>query len=297
MAEARVQAHDAENRRMFGSGEPLRVAVLGAGQLGRALLTGLADSCRGSGIELAATTRRQSDLGPDVRAVSLEEDPQANQRFARWADIIVLAVRPAQTMPLLREIAADLRSRSVVVPLAIGLTAADVESALPSGVGVVRAMPNLPVEVRRGVIGLASAARAGEAAVARVRGLFELVGAVIEVPDERLDVLSMVSGAGPAYVCFLIEEFAAAARALDFDDATASQLVFETFHGTISLLEASGRAPSALLREIASPGSATERAVAVLGRAGLAEHAECAMRAGICRAEELHGAILGTPES
>jgi pyrroline-5-carboxylate reductase len=84
---------------------------------------------------------------------------------------------------------------------------------------------------------------------------------------------------------------------LDFDDATASQLVLETFHGTISLLEASGRAPSALLREIASPGSATERAVAVLGRAGLAEHAECAMRAAICRAEELRGAILGTPES
>lgn len=281
---------------MAASRESLLVAVLGAGQLGRALLTGLRSSEAGRGIELAASTRGPRDLGPDIRAVSLEEDPRANRRIAGWADVIVLAVRPTQTMPLLREISPDIRPGSLIVPLAIGLRAADLESALPPAVDVVRAMPNLPIEVKRGVIGLAPGARASEAGVARARGLFERLGTIIEVPDERLDVLSMVSGAGPAYVCFLVEELTAVTRRLGFDDATAAELLRETFQGSLSLLDESGRAPSALLREIASPGSATERAIAVLQQAQVAEYAERAMRAALARAAELEGEITGTPE-
>jgi pyrroline-5-carboxylate reductase len=106
----------------------------------------------------------------------------------------------------------------------------------------------------------------------------------------------MVSGAGPAYVYFLVEEFAAAARRLGFGDATASELLLETFHGSLSLLDASGRAPSALLAEIASPGSASERAIAALEQAAVAEHAERAMRAALARAEELRGATMGSRE-
>lgn len=79
----------------------------------------------------------------------------------------------------------------------------------------------------------------------------------------------LVLGAGPAYVCFLIEEFAAASRGLGLDEATTSELLLETFYGSLSLLEASGRAPSALLTEISSPGSATERVIAALEQAAV----------------------------
>ena len=269
----------------------LRVAVLGAGRLGRAILAGLAGAAAEAGPELAASTRRLCDLGPGVRVVSLEEDRAANRRLAAWADVTVLGVRPLQTMPLVSEISRELRPGGVVVALAIGIRTSNLESALPLAVDVVRANPNLAVEVGRGVIGLSRGARASEAGVARVRSLLERLGAVIDVPDERLDVLGMVSGSGPAYVYFLIEEFTAAARHLGFDDATASSLVREAFHGSLALLDTPGRTPSALLAEIASPGSATERAIAVLEQGAIAERAERAIQAAIARAVELRDII------
>ncbi|MEA5455670.1 pyrroline-5-carboxylate reductase dimerization domain-containing protein [Sinomonas sp. JGH33] len=271
--------------------EPLRVAVLGAGQLGRSILAGLARSPAREAIELAATTRRPSDLGPDVWAASLEDDARANQTLAAWADVVVLAVRPAQTMPLAAEIAHDVQPGAVVVPLAIGVSAADLERAFPPSVDVVRAMPNLPVELGLGVTGLSPGTHASPGGAALARDLFELVGTVVDVPEDRLDVLAMVSGAGPAYAYFLLEELAAATRGLGFDDAVASTLVRETFHGALALLDASGRAASALLGEIASPGSATERAIAVLEEGALASLSERAMRAAVARSVELRDAI------
>jgi pyrroline-5-carboxylate reductase len=295
MGESQVERPGAEGREGPQGGGPLRVAVLGAGQLGRALLTGLAGSDGGPRIELAASTRRPCDPGPGVRGVSLEEDPRANNRLASWADIVVLAVKPTQTMPLVEDIADDVRPGSAVVTLAIGVTASAIQSALPAGVDVVRAMPNLAVEVRRAVTGLSPGPGAREEGVRRVRELFGLLGAVVEVPDERLDVLSMVSGAGPAYVCFLIEEFTAAARCLGFEEETARALVGETFHGAMALLEAPGRTASSLLSEIASEGSATERAIATLAQSAIAEHAEQAMQAAVARAAELGASIYPDP--
>ncbi|WP_415853364.1 pyrroline-5-carboxylate reductase family protein [Sinomonas sp. G460-2] len=277
--------------------EPLRVAILGAGQLGRSILAGLARSQARDAIELAASTRRSCDLGPDVRAVSLEEDPEANRRLAARADVVILAVRPTQTMALAAEIAPHLEPGAVVIPLAIGISAADLEGALPPSADVVRAMPNLSVELRLGVTGLSAGPNASTGGAALARDLFELLGTVVVVPEDRVDVLSVVSGAGPAYAYFLLEAFTTAARALGFDERAASSIMLRTFRGSLALIEPSGRAPSALLAEIASPGSATERAIAVLREADLANLAQRAMEAALERAAELRTSAVSLADA
>src|SRR5690606_40289964 len=95
----------------------------------------------------------------------------------------------------------------------------------------IRSMPNTPSTVGKGVTGLAASAAASADDLAVVRRLFELVGAVIEVPEERIDALSTISGSGPAYVFLLIEELTKAAIGKGFDEAGARLTAGQTFIG------------------------------------------------------------------
>ena len=175
---------------------------------------------------------------------------------------------PRWSPDLLREIARRLEPDAlIVVSVAAGVTIATMEALVPQA--VFRAMPNTPSIVRRGVTGLAAGARASAEDTALVRALFETVGAVVEVPEEKMNALSTISGSGPAYVFFLIEQLTEAARNLGFDEAQARLMVEQTFLGASELLAASDVGPEELRRRVTSPKGTTERAIAELADADL----------------------------
>ncbi|MGO2049373.1 MAG: pyrroline-5-carboxylate reductase family protein, partial [Microbacterium sp.] len=120
-----------------------------------------------------------------------------------------------------------------------------------------------------------------------VRQLFELVGAVVEVPEEKIDALSTISGSGPAYVFLLIEELTKAAMGKGFDEADARLMAEQTFIGATALLAASGENPAELRRRVTSPKGTTERAVAVLQDAHLDQVFTAATDAALKRAQEM----------
>ena len=117
--------------------------------------------------------------------------------------------------------------------------------------------------------------------------LFETVGAVLTVPENMIDALSAVSGSGPAYVYFLIEQFTRAAVGLGFSPEQAATLVEATFLGSSELLATSDRTPAELRRQVTSPKGTTERAIAVLEAADLTSVFGRAATAAIARAKEL----------
>lgn len=267
-----------------------RTAFLGTGSMSGAILRGLL-AAGADPRTFAVTTKsassadRLQELG--VSAASVERDPAANRAAVRGAHLVVLGVKPFAVPDLLREIASTLEPDAVVVSVAVGVRSATMEALLPTSVRVVRALPNTPVAVGLGVTGLSAGARSDEAAMAAAERLFSPSGTVLRVPEQQLDALSAVSGSGPAYVFLLIEQWQQAAVALGFSPAESSTLVQGTIRGAVELLAASDSTPAELRRAVTSPKGTTERAIAVLQEADLADLLERASRAAIERAAEL----------
>lgn len=274
---------------MTSPAQPLVVAVLGAGSMGGAIARGVAAS---GSAEVIATNRSQQRAAllagvPGIRSYALEQHPDRNRVSAAEADVILIGVKPAMVPDLLREIAPSLRPGAIVVSLAAGVTTATYEAILPDSVAVLRSMPNTPALVGRAVTGLAAGSRASDEHRATVRALFETVGVVVDLSEDRIDALGTISGSGPAYVYLLIEEFARAAEEKGFAPDQARLLVEQTFIGACALLEASGADPSELRRQVTSPKGTTERAIAVLQDADLGALFGRATDAALARSREL----------
>jgi len=266
------------------------VAILGTGHMGGAILGGLQQP--GVSVEqIFITTRSEASgtayRGTGVQAKSLEKDPLANHWAVASADIIVVGVKPYQVVELLSDIAPHAKPTAVVVSVAAGVTIEQMEAVWPGS--LVRAMPNTPSQVGRGVTGMAVGSRVTPEHHAAVRALFETVGQVVEVRETDINALSAFSGSGPAYVYFLIEQFVNVAQAKGFSKEHATLLVEETFHGALALLESTGSEPQALREAVTSPGGTTAAALAVFGEANLAETISQAVDAAVARATELAG--------
>lgn len=263
-------------------------AILGTGSMGGAILAGLRRpevSVEGVRVTTRSDASAAALRAQGVEARAVEHDSGANAWAVEGARVVVLGVKPAQITGLLAEIAPALAPDALVVSVAAGVTTAAMEAEVPNP--VVRAMPNTPSLIGRGVTGLSAGARADRGELALATALFRTVGTVIELPEAQIDALSTISGSGPAYVFLLIEELTRAAQAQGFDDDIARLMVQQTFLGASLLLEATGDDPEELRRRVTSPKGTTERAIAVLQEAELAELFTRATDAALARAREL----------
>ena len=265
-----------------------RIAILGTGNMGGAILQGLTQPGVSSE-SIRATTRSESSASKlratGVSAESLEADPSANSVVVGDADIIVLAVKPAQIAGLLREIAPSAKPEAIMVSVAAGITLATMEEAWPGA--VVRTMPNTPAQVGLGVTGIARGSRVSDEALALVRAMCETFGTVIEVGESEINALSSISGSGPAYVYFLMERFIEIAQERGFSDEAASLMVEGTFRGAAELLARSGESPQTLREAVTSPAGTTAAALGVFGDADIAGIIRAATTAAISRAEDM----------
>jgi pyrroline-5-carboxylate reductase len=268
------------------------IAFLGAGSMARAIIAGLLQP--GVVVEGGIrTTNRTAEKAAElaglegVDAYATETDAAANLAAVAGAKLVVVAVKPAMVPDLLREIAGALEPGTIVVSVASGVTVATFESLLPESVAVIRSMPNTPAVVGRAVTGVSAGTRSSDADLALAVSLFDTVGEVLVVPESQLDPLSTISGSGPAYVFYLIEQLTAAAIDKGFTPEQAKLMVQGTFRGASELLASSGDEPAELRRRVTSPKGITERAVAVLEEADLKQVFDRATDAALARAREL----------
>jgi pyrroline-5-carboxylate reductase len=241
------------------------VGFVGSGNMAAAMAQGWAgefeqmlfsDSGSGRASELAA------ELGGE--AVS-------NAEIAERADLLVLAVKPNK----LEEVAPQLQEAKEVVSVLAITTLAQLQAALPVAERILRVMPNLGVEVRRGVLCVAgSASPAG-------REKLDLLGHVIEISEEDFDAATAVMGCSPAYFALAAEAIAAAGAKDGLDPQLARELVTETAAGTAELLRRHD--PAALSKAVASPGGATEAGLQALDREGARRAFEAAVEASLER--------------
>jgi pyrroline-5-carboxylate reductase len=268
-----------------------RIAILGSGSMGSAILAGLLASGVDSS-QVTITTRSEESaksladqLG--VTAISLESDPSANAAAVQDADVVLVAVKPAYVVEVLKDAAENLKSGSLVISVAAGITTASMEAAVPESVAVVRSMPNTPAIVGRAVTGISTGSRVSNDQLETALELFETVGRVVVLPEDQIDALSTISGSGPAYVYFLIEQLTQAAQNMGFGEDIAAMLVEETFAGATELLSVAEQSPESLRKQVTSPNGTTMQAVAVLDKANLDGIFTDALKAALARAKEI----------
>ena len=175
-----------------------RLAVLGAGVMGTAILSALLDAgavaardARASTLDEASRRHLVDDLG--VAVVD-------NRKAAAGAAVIVLAVKPETVVPLLREIRDVVDDGALVISVAAGVRLDTLETHLPEGTAVVRVMPNTPALIREGMLAMSPGKEGHPTQVGRAEALLGHLGSVLTVPEKHQDAVTGLSGSGPAYI-------------------------------------------------------------------------------------------------
>ncbi len=222
--------------------------------------------------------------------LGIQTVPSAMEALATLAPAgqVLLAVKPQTFGAVCAEVGqwAGWDGRTVMSIMA-GVTTARVRTGLGGKVKVVRAMPNTPVRLRRGLTAVCVGEDTGEEDAAFCMRLFGAVGEVVRTPEALFDAFTAVAASGPAYVFYLAGAMARAAESVGFDGATALKLACGTVEGAAALLAASGQTPAELIAGVQSKGGTTEAAMKVLERARVSDAVVEAITAARDRGREL----------
>ncbi len=268
----------------------LRVSFIGTGSMGSAVLKGLLAAGHPPA-QISATTKSSLSASAlrqlGVSAMALEESADANSLLAGDADLIVLGVKPYQIVETLAELKGEIANNAVVISMAAGVSLETMAASLPDNPNLVRSMPNTPALVGKGVTGISAGVNCSREAMLAAGELFASVGAVIEIPESQINALSAISGSGPAWVYYFIEQWEAIAIDKGFTKEQAEMMVRGTFDGALDLLANGDSEPSELRQNVTSPGGTTAKIIETFDQAKLKSIFEAGLLAAVKRAEEI----------
>ncbi|MGV9714209.1 pyrroline-5-carboxylate reductase [Gordonia sp. NPDC003424] len=239
-----------------------RIAIIGGGKIGEALLAGLIQAGKHTkDLVVAEKMPRRAKEIADEYGVLVTDDATV---AAEGAQYVFLAIKPDDVDAVLRKIASaddDAESERVVVTLVAGLPIQKYENALQAGSPVIRVMPNTPMLVNEAMSAMSAGRYVSNEQVEAVQALLMSVGKVAVVPESRMDAVTAISGSGPAYVFLMAESMIDAGVALGLTRAQASELTVQTIRGAGLLLSESGISPVDLRAAVTSPGGTTAAAI------------------------------------
>ena len=262
------------------------IAFIGGGNMARALIGGLLQAGHpAERITLAdpgdkARQAAASDFGVRVTAKNLEA--------VASAELVVLAIKPQIMAGVLDELAGQLPEQALVISVAAGITLNAMADRLGDERALVRAMPNTPALYGAGMTGLVANAAVDRAGREQAEAVLGACGQTVWLEDEALmDVVTAVSGSGPAYFFALCEQLALAGERSGLSPVVAAQLARQTAFGAGLMLVESGLSPAELRMRVTSPGGTTQAALESLGRDGFERQIERAVQAAVQRGREL----------
>jgi pyrroline-5-carboxylate reductase len=260
-----------------------RIAVIGGGRIGEALLSGLVSS---GWNDIVVTARTQSRVDALHERYSIDATT-SNPEAIAGAAVVVIAVKPQDIDALLAEIGPLLDPKQLLVTVAAAIQTRYIEARIADGVPVVRAMPNAPSVVHEGMAGIAAGAHAGDEQLALAEDVLLHLGRVVRVPEDAMDAVTAVSGSGPAYFALLAEAMIEAGILLGLSREISTTLVVQTMLGTAKQLRDEGMHPVELRESVTSPGGTTIAAIRELEQAGVRAAFLNAIQAAMTRAREL----------
>jgi pyrroline-5-carboxylate reductase len=260
------------------------IAVLGAGKIGEALLSGLLSGGRRP--EDLLFTERYEERAVEltkrygVRAIGVAD-------AATSAEVLVVAVKPQDIDPVLDELAPVVTPANLIVSLCAGLPTSLYERKLPADVPVVRVMPNTPMLVGQAMSAISAGRHASAQHLALVEEILSTVGEVVRVPEAQQDAVTALSGSGPAYFFYLVEAMIDAGIMLGIPRDVAEKLIVQSAVGAAAMLAQTNEHPVILREAVTSPAGTTIMAIRELERHGVRAALLAAIEAARDRSQEL----------
>ena len=234
--------------------------IVGAGNMGGAILSGWLKSSLINARNLAIL-----DPNPGVEAVYAIE--RGAKHLADTSDVsrsintVLLGVKPQMFPQISRELNEQLGDDVVIISIMAGIAISTLQSAFPKA-DVIRAMPNTPASIGKGVTAFVADKDMDPAKIEAVEALLGASGSVLRIDtDEQINAVTAISGSGPAYLFHFCEALASAGQSLGLPPETAAALARQTIIGASGLLEASDRSPTELREAVTSPGGTTQAAL------------------------------------
>jgi pyrroline-5-carboxylate reductase len=262
---------------------PHRLGFLGAGKLAGSVIRGLLRAKFCSAKEIIASEPNESlrqalwdELGI---AVTTENADAATQ-----ADVLFIGVKPAVVLPVLREIS-SIAANKTVISLAAGVRLQAMEPVADAR--VMRAMTNTPSAIGRAATAVARGTRTTNDDLETAKKIFSAIGVVVEVTEEQLDVVTALSGSGPAFVYTVIEALAQGGVKLGLPDDVALTLATQTVLGAAQLATETKMFPEELRRMVVTPGGTTAAGLAAMEKLGVSEGLIAAVAAATQRGQEM----------
>ena len=246
-----------------------KIAVLGAGNIGAALIGGILKGAVADRKHVTATVRTAERAKELAQKFGITVTAGANREAAEAAGIVILAVKPATLPRVLEEIRDGLRGDQILISLAAAVPIALIEKIVGKRIAIFRAMPNIPVVVEEGATAVASNSAAVAAQRKLVEKIFRAVGVVCFVEEDLMHAVTALSGSGPAYIYMVIEAMIAGGLKMGISREISTRLAEQTVLGAAKLVRETGLHPAILRDQVITPGGVTISAIHELERHGL----------------------------
>ena len=270
----------------------MKLAILGAGNMGAALAGGILRNGLLKPTEVIATVRSQDRAVAMRKKLGIKVTAGGNKAAAAQADVVILAVKPGTVPKVVEEIADSLREDQILLSLAAALPISVIEKRVNAPMAIFRAMPNIPVVVEEGAIALCANSVATKAQWETVNDLFRPVGVVVRVEEDLMDAVTALSGSGPAYVYLMIEAMIAGGVKMGLSRDISTRLAEQTVLGAAKHVRESGLHPAILRDEVITPGGTTIIAMHELERMGLRSTLISAIESATRHAKERAKALV-----
>lgn len=246
----------------------MKTTFVGAGIMGEAIIRAVIETGIATPQDVTATDVRPgrlSELEHEYGIGTCEDSRKAVES----AQVVVLAVKPQNLQAMMPQMEGALKPGQLVLSIIAGSTIATIASGLGHE-EVVRAMPNTPAQIGKGMTVWTASGQVTEAQKETARSVLKALGTEIYVPDERtIDMATAVSGSGPAYIFLVMEALVSAATNIGLPQDTARELVIQTVRGAACLAQQSGKELAELRQNVTSPGGTTEKGLVQLEEGGL----------------------------
>jgi pyrroline-5-carboxylate reductase len=264
----------------------MKIAFIGGGNMGEAMMSSLLSRniCKTADICVSDASGERRDYLKKHYKVAVTEN---NGNAVSGKDIVVLAVKPQNMTEVMGSLKGYLKPEQLVISIAAGTKIGTLSEGLEHG-RIARVMPNTPAQVGFGMSGWTATPKVTGEQRERVKAILGAMGEEIFFDDEKyLDMVTAVSGSGPAYFFLMAESMIEAARAIGASQEEAEKLVSQTMLGAAQLVKHSEKPPSILRENVTSPGGTTERALAAFNDGGFKALVKQAIEAAYARSQEL----------